>query len=414
MDNKEISYKSLFCEKNYMKNFMASIVSRFGDSIDALAFSWLVYELTGSASWLAIVFGVNALPTILFQPFAGVLVDNFDKKRLMVLTDLGRAITVLFIALLSLLGLLNPWILMACTFINSTLEAFRIPTGIAVYPKLLPKEKYSFGMALSSSASRISEIVGLASAGIIVGLIGTGGALIIDAVTFLASAIILSFLKLPKDINEKVKFSFNIYKIKTKEGFKYFYNQKIIFAICIIGNFLGVLLIPFNTMQAAYINESLKLQAIALSASSVSLALGLSFGSYICPLINKKTSNNKVFIIGGFLFSIPYILFAGISFVNNTILVWLFLVSVSFIAGIGAAFTSLIINIAFMNHVEEAYLARVGGLFNSMASAATPLASFIIAAIAKFLSVVQLFLICGILCLIFFTLINFNKYVKQL
>ena len=74
-------YGKLREEKEYLKLLGAGVISRFGDSVDAIAYSWMVYQITGSPVWLSIIFGVNALPTILFQPFAGVWLDYLDKDR---------------------------------------------------------------------------------------------------------------------------------------------------------------------------------------------------------------------------------------------------------------------------------------------------------------------------------------------
>lgn len=68
-----IYLKMLKQEKQYRFVILANIISRFGDSIDSIAYSWLVYGLTNSKSWLAITVGVNMIPTILFHPFGGAL-----------------------------------------------------------------------------------------------------------------------------------------------------------------------------------------------------------------------------------------------------------------------------------------------------------------------------------------------------
>ena len=85
---RQIGYKDVFSQKEYLKLIMASLISRFGDSVDSLAFTWLVYQVTGSAAWSAIVFAVNQLPEILIQPFAGAMVEGMNKKRLMITTHL--------------------------------------------------------------------------------------------------------------------------------------------------------------------------------------------------------------------------------------------------------------------------------------------------------------------------------------
>ena len=66
-------YSELFKNKNFMRLFIADMINRFGDSIDSIALTWVVYFITGSASWSALIFGLNRIPSILIQPLAGAL-----------------------------------------------------------------------------------------------------------------------------------------------------------------------------------------------------------------------------------------------------------------------------------------------------------------------------------------------------
>lgn len=79
--SKGYSYKDLFTEKQFLKSVIANTFGRLGDSIDSIAYSWMVYQITGSKTWLDIIWGVNTLPSILFQPFAGALIENLNQKR---------------------------------------------------------------------------------------------------------------------------------------------------------------------------------------------------------------------------------------------------------------------------------------------------------------------------------------------
>ena len=86
--------------ENYRKLVVANCINRFGDSIDALALTWLVYAVTGSAFWSAVYYACNQLPSVLIQPFAGAIVETQNKRRVMVLTDIMRGIAVATLAIL--------------------------------------------------------------------------------------------------------------------------------------------------------------------------------------------------------------------------------------------------------------------------------------------------------------------------
>lgn len=409
------SYKDLKDEKEYWKLFIANIISRLGDSIDAIAYSWMAYEITGSASWLAIIMGVNAIPTILFQPLVGALVERINQKKLMVLTDFGRGIIVFLTALLLMTGHLTPWILLIFTFLNSTLEAFRLPAGMAVYPKIISKEKYTLATSLNQSISQIAQIVGMALAGFIIGLIGTSGAIIIDAITFIASGIILSFLNIPKSTSTtQSKLNLKNYFIDLKDGFGYFKNHNLILIICLLGSLMNVVIFPIGAFQAAYINDTLQLNALALSVSSIALSVGMAIASFFYPKISKHITRYKLFLGSWAFFMLLFIAIGLNGSYFSVPVIWIILCITFFLLGGSVSLISIAVNVSFMEHVQEDYLARIGGLFNSMVMVATPIASFFFAIFANFLNVSQIFLLTALGGMILLIVMCLNRTLKKL
>ena len=177
--NKSAGYKNILKNFQYMKMMIASLINRFGDSVDSIASAWIIYELTSNAMWSAVIFGVNKLPSVLIMPLAGAWVEGKRKKPIMIITDIIRAICVAFIATGFLFNFLEAWMLVITTFIISTAEAFRLPAGSAVTPKLLDKEDLSYGMSLSTALATVVELVGMGIAAGIIAIIGTAGAIYI-------------------------------------------------------------------------------------------------------------------------------------------------------------------------------------------------------------------------------------------
>ena len=81
MNEKSASYRVILRQKEYMKLILASLINRFGDAIDAVASTWIVYELTGNAAWSAVIFGINRIPTVVITPLAGAWVEGRKKNR---------------------------------------------------------------------------------------------------------------------------------------------------------------------------------------------------------------------------------------------------------------------------------------------------------------------------------------------
>lgn len=275
------SYKAVLKEKNYLIFILANLISRFGDSVDCIAYEWMVYKITNSASLMALIFGVNAIPTMVLQPFAGVFVEKYNKKKVIAFCDFGRGITVLIIALLYLTGKLTVPMLFVSTILNSTFEAFRSPAASAVTPLLLSKENYSYGMSLFSSSARIVEIIGLAIAGGIIGFFGVASGILIDAASFLICGAIIIFLKYSGDVIGKADINIKIYLNDLKNGFIYLKDNKLLMNLTLFTPVVNLFLVPFNTLILVYINSDLHLGADAYAALNIAITIGIGLGNLL-------------------------------------------------------------------------------------------------------------------------------------
>ena len=188
-------YKLLLSQPRFLMLLAADIVNRFGDSLDAVVYSWIMYEITGSEALMAMILGINYIPTVILQPIAGTLIDRHRKKNVMVLADMGRGMVVITTILLYAGGQLNSYMLIILTLCTSTLEAFRVPAAGAFVPVVLEKECYKVGKAAHYSIQRAMELVGYMVVGGLIALIGVVGVLWIDVMTFAISAVILLLIK---------------------------------------------------------------------------------------------------------------------------------------------------------------------------------------------------------------------------
>lgn len=412
--NDSITYKDIFKQKEAFKLFIANIVSRFGDSIDSIAFTWLVYEITNNPSWSAIIFGVNMLPSIIFQPFAGVWVEKMDKKRIMIITDVIRGGCVSLIALLFILGLLNPFILLFITFINSTVEAFRLPASSSILPRLLPTDYYEYAISFSNTACKISELVGLAVAGGIIATLGMQTAILLDAITFIMSAIIISFIKLNTHVSKSSSFSEkSTYFTDLKDGFKYIKTKKIILTLCIICALLNTGLVPLNSLQAPLVKTVFNGNVGLLTILSVTLSLGMIIGSLIYPTINKRIKNTILMSISGLFLGIYYILIIFISTLNlSYFMANILLGIISAILGLFVSLLSASLQVLFIKSVDENYLSRCSAIFNASSCSTVPAMSFIISIASSSMSVNSIFIINGFLLIFIFSLYLF-KFINK-
>ncbi|WP_223068861.1 MFS transporter [Paenibacillus caui] len=284
---------SLGKNKDYLLLLLAKMISRFGDSIDAIAYSWIVYMLTGSKLLMGTLFAVNSIPAIVLSIFTGVFVDRWSTKVIVICADYGRGLLVFVTGLLYMTGRLEVWHLFLFTLLISSFEAFASPAENSWIPRILPKFLLLKGNSLSSSMAQTAELVGLAAAGGIVVLIGNAGALWVDAATFLCSAVILTFVSsgradaanpatalaetaVPDQAATSGKPSaYKAYIIQLKEGFSYVRGNLLIFTSIILAALVNFCLAPINALQIVYVKDLLHAGPGGLSMLGICLTCGM-------------------------------------------------------------------------------------------------------------------------------------------
>lgn len=409
--NNKVGYKDIFRQKEYVKLIIADVINRFGDSVDSIAFVWLVYQVTNSAAWSAIIFGVNRIPTVFLQPFAGALVERLKKKRIMVITDIIRGLCVGFIALAYALGFLNRWYILFATLIISSAEAFRGPASSSIIPKLLEQKYYEFGLSLNKSISSIVELIGLGVAGIIVAKFSITAAIFIDMGTFFVSAFILTLLKVKEEKLSKTKIDAKEYTASLKEGFVYLRKDRFLKYFVTLALFLNAILVPFNSLLAPLISEVLKAGELMLSVINIALSVGMIIGATIYPYIGKRLSKRAIVILCGYSIGLYYLSFIVTGhFIASELVKYLLIGSFSALVGAAISALSSMTGVEFMKNVKEEYLARSSSLLNALCTAAMPVTSFVISAAAGFTSTAILFIISGIMDLIICTILARKKY----
>lgn len=392
----QISYKDILKQKEYMKTVVAAVINRFGDAVDGVAFTWLVYILTESAAWSAFIFGVNKLPSIFLQPFAGAIVEGKNKKRIMVTADIIRAACVGVIIMMYLTGTLNKEALVINTLVISSVEAFRCPAGTAILPKILEKKYYDFGLSLQNGICGIIDLIGLAIGGVIIATIGISGAMYIDLATFIISALIIVTLKVKENDLRKQKLNIKEHFQSMADGFRYVKRNKKMFYFLILALFLNAMLVPINCLEAPIVKEIFHRTEVMLSVVGVTLSLGMLLSSFIYPYLKKVLSEKTILTIGSYGIAFLYIGFylCGKMY-PGTMLQAVVAVVITFVSGMFISLMSSLINIEVVKNIDEKYLARIMALMAATAMAAMPISSFLVTALANVMSLENILLMVG-------------------
>lgn len=184
-----------------MRKFMAiwasSLVTMTGTALTGFALGVWVYLQTGSTTQLALTFVLAFLPGILFSPLAGALVDRWDRRLILLVSDAVGIGTTLTLALLYTAGHLEPWHIFVTTVIRSSLRAMQVPALNSIVVLLAPKEQIGRANGLMGVANAVSQTVAPAVGGALMLAIGLNGVLFIDCATFFLNVVVLFVSRIP-------------------------------------------------------------------------------------------------------------------------------------------------------------------------------------------------------------------------
>ncbi len=173
--------------RNFRLFFAGQSVSLIGTWMTRVATSWLIYRLTGSALLLGLVSFAGQIPTFLLAPFAGVLVDRLDRRKILVWTQTLAAVQSLALAVLTLAKVITVHEVLWLSVLQGLINAFDMP-GRQSFLVQMVEDKQDLGnaIALNSSMVNIARLIGPALAGFVIGSMGEGYCFLIDGISYLA------------------------------------------------------------------------------------------------------------------------------------------------------------------------------------------------------------------------------------
>jgi hypothetical protein len=181
--------------RDFWLYFSGQLTSQVGSSFTLFALPLLVFKLTGSATSLGLTTAANLVPYLLFGLVLGALVDRIDRKRMMLLTDVGRACVILILPLLALSGGLRVEVIYAVAFVQSTLGILFNCGEFAAIPSLVGRDDLVAANGRIMATNSAGQIVGPILAGVLVAVMPPADLLFFDVASFLASAASLALIR---------------------------------------------------------------------------------------------------------------------------------------------------------------------------------------------------------------------------
>ena len=176
--------------------WLGQVVSQMGDWFDTIALYTIILNLTGSGRDVGLLLVARFLPSFLFGPLSGVVADRFSRQRIMIVTDILRALVVLGFLFVRRADQL--WIVYVLTVFQLGLSTFFEPAKTAAIPSIVEDRELVAANAISSVTWSVMLTLGAAIGGVITGWFGTDVAFILDAATYLLSAALIASIRVQK------------------------------------------------------------------------------------------------------------------------------------------------------------------------------------------------------------------------
>jgi MFS family permease len=348
--------------RNYKLYFFGQLVSLIGTWLQIVAQGWLVLQLTNSAFLIGLVAALATLPTLLFTLFGGVVVDRFPKKHILLFTQSAAMVLAFVLGILTSIGHIQIWEIGLISFLLGTVNALDAPARQAFVPEMVTKDQLASAIALNSGAFNTARVIGPSMAGILIALVGTGGAFIINGVSYIAVIIALLAMHIELYVPDK-----KIHPIKAiRQGLTYSFSHPIIRTLIIFAGVTSIFGWSYTTVIPLIAKNEFHLGAAGLGYLFAASGSGALVAAVFISAFSKKVSG-MVFILGGnSIFALSLILF---SFTTNFYMALLLL----FLSGFGLISQASMMNSTIQGMVRSEFRGRVMSIYILMFIGFVPL-----------------------------------------
>jgi MFS family permease len=291
-----LSKRPLWSHANFRRLWLARTVSGFGSEITYLALPLLAATtLDATPAQMGVLTAAGTLPNLVLGLWAGVWVDRTRRRPLMIMADLVRALVVGLVALAALLGALRFPYLVVATFISGSLGLLAGIADNALLPALLRREELAEGNAKLAQSDALVEGIGPGAASVMIQVLTAPVAIVLDAVSFLLSALLLRRIAVeePRPSVEQRSVWHDI-----REGFRFVWRERVMRATVAIGVTLELTGGMTDALWLLYITRTLGLPVTVIGAFFAVGAITAFLSAAVAERLTERWSIGRVIGFG--------------------------------------------------------------------------------------------------------------------
>jgi DHA3 family macrolide efflux protein-like MFS transporter len=383
--------------RNYAPMFIGQIFSLLGSAVVQFALIWHLTEKTGSAAVLATASMVGLLPQVIFGPFAGALVDRWNRKVTMVVADLIVTLATIALMLLFALNLVQLWHIYLALFIRAVAGIFQGPAMSASTTLMIPKEQYSRLGGFNQALGGIINIVSPPLGALLLAVWPFQSVLAVDVVTAAIGILLLIFLvKVPQPIRKDVQEVISP-KVLWKDvslAFSYIKAWPGMLAMNIMAALLNFAFAPISALLPLMITKNFGGGAAQLASVESAMGIGIVVGGLLLGVwggFKRKmmTSLAGILVLG--------VSISGMGLTPSHLLPML--IAFSGIMGFAVAFANGPLGAISREKIPPEMQGRTFMMSNSLCMLAMPIGIILTAPMADHIGITVPFIFAGILTL---------------
>lgn len=394
---------------NFLPMFIGQVLSLLGSSLVMFALVWYATKQTGDATVLATATTIAHIPYILIGPFVGAMVDRWNRKLVMIFSDLIVALATAVLALLFAFNLIQIWHIYLILFIRSLAGVFQSPAQSASISLMVPKEQLTRLGGINQATHGLINTFSPALGALLMELLPIQGVLAIDTITAaIAILLLIFFVKVPQPKTDSQKEMVTVKSLlaDVRFGFRYILGWRGLAIIILIASLLNMVIAPAGNLLPLLITEFFQKGAQELAWMQVAMGAGSIAGGLILGVwggFKRQVVNILLGIVGigaGVLF---------LGFLPNSAY-WIALGAFGFI-GLSSSLANGALGPLLQTKVPPEVQGRVFTVLSSLSIAIMPIGLYLSAPIAKQFGIQTAYIVGGALGLLLVVYAALNRHV---
>jgi MFS family permease len=380
--------------------FLGRFVSLAGSSMAPVALAFAVLDATHSAGALGLILAARSVPMLLFLLVGGVVADRFSRRTVLLVSNLGAALSQGMAAAIVISGNFHLAAIVALEFVNGTLTAFTSPALRGIVPQLVEADQRQRANSLLGSSKNLTSIVGPSLAGGIVITVGGGWAMGVDAVSYLIAALCLSRVRLPRDVANRS----SAFLRELRDGWVAFRSM----------TWVCVIVLAFAATNCIYVGVWSVLGPTVASSSFGAASWGLvlsarAVGMLVATAAMYRVTRARSLVVGLLCYATGAIPLLVLGLHGGVVL----LVGVAFVAGVGLGVMAITWETSLQDHVPNTMMSRITAYDDLVSYAAIPIGQLSIAPLAGAFGETQAMVVGGVMFGLIATVPIFARAVRH-